>query len=97
MLVERGINGIGRVDQDHRITVWRRLGDKLGREIVAGARTVLDDELLAEALAEPITEKPCQDVGRTAGRIANIDVRLTGRIVDRLGITQRDKRKAGRG
>ena len=52
---------------------------------------------LAEALAEPITEQPRQDVGRTAGRIADIDVRLTGRIVSRLGVTQRDKRKAGRG
>lgn len=96
MLIERCVDGVGRVDQEDRVAVGRRLGDGFGREIVAGPGTILDDELLAEPFAEPIAEQAGADVGLAAGRVSDDDVRLPCRIIGGAGMTRRDKRDAGR-
>src|SRR5262249_4284087 len=96
MLVERRVDGVGRVYQKDRVAIGRRLGDRFGREIVAGSWAVLDNELLAETLAEPIAEQPRADVGRATGRIADNDMRLPCRIIGSIGIASRHKPDAGR-
>ena len=82
LLVERRIDRVGGVYQEQRVPVGCRLDDGFRREIVPRARAILDDELLAEPLAQPVAEKPRQDVGRPARRIANDNVGRPDRIVD---------------
>ena len=43
------------VDQQERVTVWRRPHDHFGGEIVAGAGPIFDDKLLTEPLRQPWT------------------------------------------
>ena len=52
MLVERGVDAVGRIDQQDRVAVGRGVRHRLGADIVAGAGPVLDDELLAEPLGQ---------------------------------------------
>ena len=67
--IERRIDRL-RADRSHqqRVAVGRRLGDEVGAEVAAGAGLVLDDEGLAERLAELRREGAREDVGRPAGR-----------------------------
>ena len=67
LVVERRVDRVGRTDQEERIAVRRRTHDRLGGDIAAGARPVLDDELLAEPLRQPLTDQARDDVGRAAG------------------------------
>ena len=48
-------------DQEERVAVRRRMHDRLGAEVAAGARSVLDDELLAEPLGQALTDQPRPD------------------------------------
>ena len=41
--------------------------DRLGADIAASSRPVLDDEGLAQPLRQPLTHQARQDVGRVAG------------------------------
>ena len=50
-VVERRIDRVLRVHQEHRVAVGAALRDRLGRDVAAGAGPDLDDELLAEMLA----------------------------------------------
>jgi len=50
------------------VAVRRRLGDRIGADIAAGARAVLDDNLLPEALAELLPHDARDDVGAGAGK-----------------------------
>src|ERR1041384_7452547 len=71
--VERGIDRIRRHDLQQRVAIGRRLGDHLGADVAAGARAILDDELLAEALRQPLTHQARLDVGGPSGRKADDD------------------------
>ena len=42
------------------------LHDRLGADVAAAARPVLDDELLAKPLREPLTEQSREDIGPAA-------------------------------
>ena len=44
--------------EQQRVAVGRRLGDRFGADIVAGAGLVLDDELLAELFGQPLPDQP---------------------------------------
>jgi hypothetical protein len=44
MLVERGVDRLRRADQEQRVAVRRRMGDRFGADIAAGARPIVDDE-----------------------------------------------------
>jgi hypothetical protein len=50
IVVKRRIDRVRRTDQEQRVTVRRRENDRLGGDIAACARPVLDDEWLAEPL-----------------------------------------------
>ena len=54
LVVERRVDRVGRSDQEQRIAVRWRTHDRLGGDIGAGARPVLDDEWLAEPLRQPL-------------------------------------------
>jgi hypothetical protein len=42
--VERGIDGVGRTDQQERVSVGGRIHDHLGRDVATGARPVLNND-----------------------------------------------------
>ena len=67
LVVERRVDRVRRTDQEQRVAVRGRAHDRLGGDIAAGARPVLDDELLAEPLRQPLTHQAREDVGRAAG------------------------------
>ena len=48
------------------MAVRGRAHDRLGADVAAGARPVLDDEGLAEPLRQPLTHQARHDVGRAA-------------------------------
>ena len=56
------------------VAVRRRAGDRLGRDAAVAADAVLDDELLAERLAEPAAREPRHDVDVAAGRERHQDL-----------------------
>ena len=68
LVVERRVDRVRRTDQEQRVAVRRRAHDRLGADIAAGARPVLDDELLAKPLRQPLTHQARDDVGRAARR-----------------------------
>src|SRR5215813_4803453 len=57
-------------DLEERIAVGRRLHDCLGGQIAASAGPVLNDELLAEALRQPLADQAGIQVGHAASRKA---------------------------
>ena len=63
LLVECRVDEIRRSDQEQRVAVGRRVHDRLGRDVGAGAGLVLDDELLADPLRQPLPRQPRDDVG----------------------------------
>ncbi len=68
--VERLVDGEdGAARQQQRVAVGRRLGDALRPGHAAGAADILDDELLAEDLADARAEDARDGVDRPAGRI----------------------------
>ena len=68
LVVERRVDRVRRTDQKECIAVGGRTHDRLGADIAAGARPVLDDEWLAEPLRQPLTDQARDDVGRAARR-----------------------------
>ena len=50
LVIERGVDGVPTADQEQRVAVGRGTHDRLGGDIAASARTVFDQELLAEPL-----------------------------------------------
>src|SRR5262249_30436724 len=54
--------------------------DRLGADIAACARPVLDDELLAEALRQPLAHQAREDVSRAAWSNADDDMHRLRRI-----------------
>ena len=85
LVVERRVDPVGGIDQQQRVAVRRRVHDDLGADIVAGARPVVDDELLAEPLRQILPHQAGQDVDRAAGRIARDHVHRPRRIVEGAG------------
>ena len=86
-VVERRIDRVRRTDQEERVAVRRRAHDRLGGDIAAGARPVLDDEWLAEPLRQPLTDQAREDVVRAAGGKA--DDRCAPAATDRFAPTRR--------
>src|SRR5262245_34442080 len=69
LLIERGVDHIIRAHGEQRVAVRWRAHHDLSRDIAAGARPVLDDELLTEPLGEPLTYDARDDVDRlTSGK-----------------------------
>src|SRR5216683_8154285 len=63
LLVERRVHRVRQSDKQERIAVRRCPHDAFGADIAAGARSVLNDELLPEPLRQRLTHEPRDDVG----------------------------------
>ena len=83
LLVERGVVVLADA-QTRMVCVGRRL-IRFGRDVAAGARLVLDHELLTETLGEMRSDQPRQNVGRSAGRKADQQAHRPGRVVGGSG------------
>ena len=62
----RLIDGVLRIDQEQRVAIGRRMHGRFGRDIAGGAGPDIDDELLAEMVAQILADEARVDVGRTA-------------------------------
>src|SRR5262249_5868996 len=68
LLVERRVARVPRSNQKERVAVRWRADARLGADIAASARSILNDEWLAEPLRQPLTHRARDDVGRATGR-----------------------------
>ena len=75
-----------------RVAVRRRAGDRLGADQAAAAGAVLDEELLAEGLAELVGEHAAEQVVGAAGRIGDDDAH---RLVRPFGLRRRGRASQG--
>ena len=80
LFVQRRVDRVRRSDQEERVAIGGRTHDRLGGDIAAGTRPVLDDEWLAEPLRQPLAHEAREDVGRAAGSKANDDAHRPRRI-----------------
>src|SRR5437870_5608548 len=80
LFVERGVDHIIRADGEQRVALWWRTHDGLSSDIAAGARPILNDELLTEPLGEPLTYYARDDVNRMARGKSNDDAHRPRRI-----------------
>jgi len=94
LVIERRVERVRRNGHEERIAIRCRTHDRLRGDITAGARPVLDDELLAEPLREPLADQACDDVGAAAGGKADDDADRPRRIGLRPG-DPRDGRQRG--
>src|SRR5262249_12340386 len=88
LLVECRIDRVETTDQEKRVAVCGRTHCGLGADIAAATRPVVDNELLAEALRQPLSDQARGDVGR-AGRGEWHDQTHRSR---RIGLRPRDPR-----
>jgi hypothetical protein len=63
IVIERRVPGIVRTTEKKRVAVRRRSRDEFGCEAAAGARSVLDKELLTYPLREPLADEARIKVG----------------------------------
>ena len=90
--VERRVHHICQDNHLHRVAVRGCAQSHLGGNIAGGARPVVDNELLAEAVRKPLAHDARDDVGRIPGRKADDHAHGPRRISLRGG----DARKSGR-
>ena len=80
-----GVDGVGDGALQQRVAVVGRVRHEIGGDVAAGAAAVLDDELLAELLAERLRQHARGDVARGARTEADDDAHRPRRIALRLG------------
>ena len=66
IFVEAGIDDVGGRRDEQRMTVGRRAGEKFTRHVAARARTIVDDERLAEHVGELLRDHAAHGVGAPA-------------------------------
>src|SRR5262249_60009214 len=66
LVEERCIDRRRHVDHEQRVAVGGRAYNGLAADVTGTARTVLDDELLAEMLRQPLPYQSGDDVGRAS-------------------------------
>ena len=67
LFVKRRVDRGGTADHEERIAVRRGAYDGLSTDIATASRTVLNEELLAEPLRQPLTDQARSDVVRPTG------------------------------
>src|SRR5262245_34962642 len=71
-LVERGVTGVRGKGQKERIAIGSSSHDRLGGDVGARARAVLDDKLLPKSLREPLSDQACNNIDpATSGSAAD--------------------------
>src|SRR5215472_16369695 len=88
LVVEGGVDRVHSNASEKRIAVGGRTYNGLGGDIAGSSWSVLDDELLAEPLRQPLSYQACHDVGATSGRKSDNDAHRSRRI----GLRPRDPR-----
>src|SRR5262245_2156455 len=89
LVVEAGVDRVHESGHKERISVRGRLYDHLGADIAGSSWSVLDDELLAELLRQPLSYQACHDVGATSGGKSDNDAHRSRWI----GLRPRDPRE----
>src|SRR5262245_44663448 len=87
-VVERRVGRLRRTDNEQRVSVRGCAHDRLGGDIGATTRPVLDDKRLAKPLREPSTDQACHGVECAAWSSGNNDAHRPRRI----GLRPRDAR-----
>src|SRR5262249_13935406 len=82
-------------DQKQRMAVGGRTRHYLGGDLPLRARSILDDEWLAETLRQPLTNQAREDVGWTAGRKADHDPHRPRRVGLRESDARDDRQRGG--
>jgi len=88
LVVKSRVDRVRLTRQEERVTVTRCTHDRLGADIGAGTRPVLDDEWLAKSFRKPLPDQAGRDVDRSAGGKSNDDAYWPRRI----GLRARDPR-----
>src|SRR6266496_3815535 len=91
-LVERHVDRVGRRRDEERVAVGRRLGDEIGADVAARAGAVLDDDRLAERLAQSRRERPRGEIGDSTRRKSDDKPDRLARV-----LAERRRRKEQRG
>jgi hypothetical protein len=86
--VERRVACVRNADQEKRISVGRRIHDRLRGDVRASAWPILDDKGLAKPLRQPLPNQPRNDVVPTGRGKADDKAHWPGRI----GVRPRDTR-----
>src|SRR6266404_9535275 len=73
LVIECRVERVEGTDYEQRVAVGRGTHDRLGGDVAAGSRTVVDDERLTEPLREPLTYQARRDVRTASGREAHND------------------------
>src|SRR5262249_59950149 len=84
-------------DHEERVAICRRTPDRLYTDIATTARTVLDDELLTEALRQPLTNEARSNVVNTTGRKWDNDAHRPRRIGLRPSEARHDRQRGSAG
>ena len=84
-LIECRVVGIRSRNQKQPVAVGARPHGGFSRNIAAGAGMVLDNELLSEALRQPLRNQPCGDVGAAARRKTDEQVDGASGVIEGLG------------
>jgi hypothetical protein len=69
--IKRSVDRVRLGDEKQRVAVGVGVYRRLGGDVATGTRPVLDDQLLAEPLRQPLADEACADVGWTSGRITD--------------------------
>ena len=80
IVVQCCIDGVGRYGHQHGVAVRRRARGSFGGEIATGSWPIINDELLAELLSQPLCGQARDNVGPATGREAHNDLHGSRRI-----------------
>src|SRR5262245_7632883 len=95
IVIERRVPRIGRRGEEQRVTVGRCPHECLRGNVAARTRPVLDEELLAEPLRQPLADEARVCVVDPARRKAGDDPHRTRRVALRGGKTRRRPHRGG--
>src|SRR5262249_49090437 len=70
-IVKGRVDGVRERDLKERIAIGRRFNDRLRGEIAGAARSIVDNELLAELLRQPLRDQTSGQIADSAGRITD--------------------------
>ena len=95
VFIERYIDGVGRSDQQKRVTVRRCPQGRLGADIAGRPRSVLDYELLPEMFRQPLSDDARSNVGRPPSGKPDDDAHRPRRIGLRLCDPRHGRQRSG--
>jgi len=89
LVVERCVDRVGIGDKEKRIAVRRCIHDRLGADVAAATRAIVDNDGLAEPFRQPLSYQTRDNIWRAAGASGDDPAQQACRI----GLRPRDMRK----